>query len=135
MASPTPTRTASSRRGASASVATSVARAMTPCHTDSRQKRARALTSTSEVTAAMTSPANAARGSVASTPANGSSASTARPVIPPLERLVAPAILFRAVREKEPPTGKPALSPDARLATPWEISSRSGSQGRRSAPA
>ena len=59
-------------------------------------------------------------------------ASTTSPVTAPLQRVWAPALRLRALRENEPPTGKPPASADTTLDAPWPTNSRSESQRRRS---
>jgi hypothetical protein len=86
-------------------------------------------------TAVMTIAASTAVGSGSSSEAAGSRARTASPVTAPLHADLAPANRFRALREKDPPTGKPPVNAAATLAAPWETNSRLASQCRRSWPA
>src|SRR5688500_8313769 len=66
------------------------------------------------------------------TPAKGRNASTARPVTAPLQRVRAPALWLIALRENDPPTGKPEENAAAMFAVPWLTNSRSGFQRERS---
>ena len=86
-------------------------------------------------TAPITIAAGTARGSSSSTDANGRNASVNAPTIAPAQRVRAPAARFSAVRENEPPTGRPPATPAARLAVPWATSSRSASQAPAPLPA
>lgn len=62
----------------------------------------------------------------------GKSSSTANPVTAPLHGVLAPACRLRALRENDPPIGKPPVKPAARFAAPCETNSRLASHGRRS---
>ena len=63
--------------------------------------------------------ARTARGSALKTAPTGRNAITRTPVTAPLQRVFAPEIRFTALREKDPPTGKPAVAPATTLASPW----------------
>ena len=131
-ASRMPIRTAMSILGARISVRAKVVQAARAWGLERRHSPAICFTRSRPRTAAITIPLRTARGRGARTPATGRNRSTAAPVMAPLQRDRAPARWLRLERENEPPTGKPLDRPAARLATPWLMNSRSGSQGLRS---
>ncbi len=94
-----------------------------------RQSSATGAIRTIGTTALMTIAASTADGRSERRKTTGSRASTASPVIAPLQGVRAPACRLSALRENEPPIGKPPVSPAATLAAPWETNSRSALQG------
>ena len=103
---------------AKARVSPKVVHATKPCARERRHTRTMVGIRIKLAIAAMTMALRIARGSSASTLANGRNASTASPVTAPLQRVRAPAMRFNALRVNDPPTGIPLTSPAARLAAP-----------------
>ena len=135
MASPIPTSTPRSTRGANPMVAKVVPAPTSAWGNEPHGRWVISFTSTRRTTTTITITPSTEVGRSSSRKASGSTASTKAPVIAPDQGLVAPAIRLSELRENEPPTGKAPDTAEARLATPWLTISRLAFQRRRSAAA
>ena len=80
------------------------------------------------ITAQITVAPRIALGNSESSDDRGSRPNTTAPVIAPDQGVLAPAILFKELLPKEPPTGNELEKADAILATPWLMNSLLGFQ-------